>query len=221
MVHLRRRSPLAASAVALGAIFAGALEAQSPDPSFDALYAQLRIGRAYSAEAPTGRIERTREGPDGRTYRYVLVVPDDYDPSRRYPVAFYLHGGVSRPDPGPRRRLVAQLRRPSWATIASPSFPLSTAGAFWWERNQADNLRAILAEVKSGYNVDENRVYVFGDIPTGGRARTFRRSGDVTPLGRLPSVHRTSGCPHEPAERNRWPDASGQPHKQAVVHRER
>jgi predicted esterase len=179
-------------AVVLGALVASLLAAdhatgQGADESFTDVYEHLRRGSEYARDVSTGRIELTREGADGLVYRYVLVVPDDYDPGRRYPVAFYLHGGVSRPDPGPGggwwRNYDVVTGHDRIAVL-----PLSWADAFWWHRNQAENLRAILSEVKRTYNVDENRVYAFG-TSDGGTGAYFLAFRDVTPwAGFLPFI---------------------------------
>ena len=67
---------------------------------FAETYQALAAGRSYALDVPRGTLELTRTNQDGLLHRYVLVVPDSYDPSRAYPVRVYLHGGVSRPDPG-------------------------------------------------------------------------------------------------------------------------
>jgi predicted esterase len=41
-------------------------------------------------------------------------------------------------------------------------FPSSWRGSLWWQSSQIENLEAILLRIKRDYNVDENRVYLFG-----------------------------------------------------------
>ena len=100
---LRMRSFRAAfiGVIGIGAIGSPALAAQALGEPFNGAYQQLRRGTDHLADVPTGRIELTRTNQDGLLHRYVVIVPENYDASRRYPVAFYLHGGVARPDPGP------------------------------------------------------------------------------------------------------------------------
>lgn len=174
---------------ALVSIFAtaGRATAQPAEASFAELYEQLKQGQQYAADVPTGRIERVRDNADGLPFRYVLIVPEDYDASRRYPVAFYLHGGVSRPDPGPGggwwRNYDVVAGHDRIAVL-----PLSWDTAFWWERSQAENIRAILSEVKRSYNVDENRVFAFG-TSDGGTGAYFLAFRDATPwAGFLPFI---------------------------------
>ena len=165
--------------IGMSAIGSPALAAQSVDDPFDGAYEQLRRGPAHLADAPTGRLELTRTNQDGLLHRYVLIVPEDYDASRRYPVAFYLHGGVSRPDPGPGggwwRNYDEVTGHDRIAVL-----PLSWNESYWWEASQVENLRGILSDLKRTYNVDENRVYAFGRSD-GGTGVYFLGFHDVTP----------------------------------------
>ena len=89
------------SALMPPALMSPALAAQSSEKLFDRVYEELRHGPQYESDVPTGRIELTRNNRDGLLHRYLLLVPESYDPARRYPVSVFLHGGVGRPDPGP------------------------------------------------------------------------------------------------------------------------
>jgi predicted esterase len=156
-----------------------ALGAQSAGDSFDEEFARLRLGPEHSGDVSTGRLELTRTNHDGQLHRYMLIVPDNYDPSRRYPVAFYLHGGVSRPDPGPGggwwRNYDDVVGHDRIAVL-----PLSWNESYWWQASQVENLRGILTDVKRTYNVDENRVVAFG-TSDGGTGVYFLSFRDVTP----------------------------------------
>jgi predicted esterase len=176
-VHTLRTSLI--GLIGLAAQGAPGLAAQVADDSFTATYERLRRGPAHSPDAPTGRLELTRENEDGLLHRYVLIVPDDYDPSRRYPVAFYLHGGVSRPNPGPGggwwRNYDHVAGHDRIAVL-----PLSWSESLWWQASQVENLQGILSEVKRTYNVDENRVYAFG-TSDGGTGVYFLGFREATP----------------------------------------
>lgn len=170
--------------VALGVLWATSPAAAQvpgplPDDSFAETYERLRRGPAHATDVATGRSERTRANEDGLVHRYVLIVPDDYDPARPYPVAFYLHGGVSRPDPGPGggwwRNYDVVAGHDRIAVL-----PLSWSESFWWQASQVENLRGILSDLKRAYNVDENRVYAFG-TSDGGTGVYFLGFRDVTP----------------------------------------
>ena len=168
--------------VMLGAAFALAAPRSSfaqEAESFAAAYARLRGGPRHGADVPRGRVEHTRANSDGQEHRYVLIVPEDYDPSRRYPVAFYLHGGISRSDPGPGgrwwRNYDVIIGHDRIAVV-----PLSWSESMWWQASQVENLRGILSDVKRAYNVDENRVVVFG-ASDGGTGAYFLGFRETTP----------------------------------------
>ena len=165
--------------IGLSAMGSPALVAQAPDDSFAETYERLRRGPEHSGDVPTGRLELTRTNQDGRLHRYVVIVPENYDPSRRYPVAFYLHGGVGRPDPGPGggwwRNYDDVIGYDRIAVL-----PLSWNESYWWQASQVENLRGILSDLKRTYNVDENRVHAFGRSD-GGTGVYFLGFRDVTP----------------------------------------
>ena len=165
--------------IGMSALGPTALAAQAPAESFAETYERLRRGPEHSGDVPTGRLELTRTNQNGLLHRYVMIVPDDYDPSRRYPVAFYLHGGVSRPDPGPGggwwRNYDEVIGHDRIAVV-----PLSWNESYWWQASQVENLRGILSDLKHTYNVDENRVYALGRSD-GGTGVYFLAFRDVTP----------------------------------------
>ena len=144
------------------------------------LYGWLQQGPAYSSAVETGAWEASRTGTDGQRYRYGVVVPDSYDPALSYPVEFLLHGGVSRPewDAGVAwwRSGYENLQQEDRIIVV----PASWREAFWWHDNQADNLPAILREVKRRYNVDDNRVTMSGvsDGGTGAYFFAFKQPGE-------------------------------------------
>jgi predicted esterase len=146
------------------------------DASFAALQAKLRAGRSHAAKPKTGLIEESRKGTTDLRHEYVFMVPEDYDPSKAYRVAFYLHGGVSRQEPWkkgePWWRRFDRFQGVDQISV----FPSSWRGSLWWQSSQIENLAAILQRLKSRYNVDENRVYLFGvsDGGTGAYYHAFK-----------------------------------------------
>jgi predicted esterase len=146
---------------------------------FDSLHARLTAGRPYSKRVPKGRREEVRKDPDGMPFRYFFVVPESYDPAKRYPVRFFLHGNINRAAPEKGGGWW-----PEWERLASDDyiavFPSSWTGARWWQAKQVDNLRAILATLKETYNVDENRVVLAG-VSDGGTGTWFYGFRDITP----------------------------------------
>ncbi|NKB34951.1 MAG: hypothetical protein GKR91_17785 [Pseudomonadales bacterium] len=146
----------------------------------ETLYQWLKDGPTYSANVPTGQQESARIASDGTRFPYVFLVPEEYDPSRKYPVEFMLHGGVSRPEWEPGggwwRRGFDSLKQPDRIIVV----PASWVDAFWWHENQAESLPAILNELKASYNIDENRVTLTG-ISDGGTGAYFFAFKQPTP----------------------------------------
>lgn len=142
---------------------------------FYAVYARLRSGRSYDADVDTGLVEESRSGPRGLRYEYVFLVPEDYDPEARYRVCVYLHGGAHRAEPWKKGddwwRRFDRFDGVSQISV----FPSSWRGAAWWAEGQIDNLEAILHRIKRDYNVDENRVYLYG-VSDGGTGVYFQAS---------------------------------------------
>jgi predicted esterase len=121
----------------------------------------LREGREYSADVERGRLEKTRRARDGRVYPFTVLVPPNYDPARRYPLHVYLHGGIARPAwkrGGGWWRNYDAMENPDRISV----FPASWIDAPWWRQSQIDNVDAILDELGRTYNIDENRVHLFG-----------------------------------------------------------
>ena len=139
--------------------------------AFDAEYARLKQGRAYSKNVEKGTL-RKRHG----TFEYWLVVPEPYDPAKKYQARFQLHGGVMRPQ--------ATLRGDGRVSLAGAEqiyiLPAGWSDAPWWSDQQVANLHAILDDVKHEYNVDENRVVVSG-VSDGGTGVYYVAMRDTTP----------------------------------------
>jgi poly(3-hydroxybutyrate) depolymerase len=148
---------------------------QAPAPpstqAFDAEYARLKQGRTYSKTVPTGTLKK-RHG----MFAYWLVVPETYDPAKKYPVRFQLHGGVMREDASLRGD--GSVRLPGAEQIYI--MPAGWSEAPWWSDAQVANLRTILDDVKRDYNVDENRVVVSG-VSDGGTGAFYIAMRDTTP----------------------------------------
>jgi poly(3-hydroxybutyrate) depolymerase len=144
--------------------------------SFESALAQLRAGRSYTADVPRGRRDETHK-IQGLDHRYTVIVPDDYDPARSYPVRFQLHGGVGGPlRPGRGGDAADRIpgTRPEIYVL-----PDSWNRSMWWQASQAENVATILDRLKRTYNVDENRVYMTG-ISDGGTGAWFFAFRDPT-----------------------------------------
>jgi len=138
----------------------------------DTLYSWLKNGPDYSPDVEVGYRELERLAEDGTRFPYILLVPESYDATRRYPVEFMLHGGVSRPYPTEAgswwRGGIDSLRSEDKIIVV----PAAWNEAFWWFPNQAVNLQAILRDVKREYNVADNQVFLTG-ISDGGTGAYF------------------------------------------------
>lgn len=149
-------------------------------PDLETLYQWLKQGPEYSTDVPVGQQERARISDDGTRFPYVVLIPEGYDSSRKYPVEFILHGGVSRPEWEPGggwwRRGFDSLKREDRIIVV----PASWNEAFWWHENQAENLPLILNRLKGSYNIDENRVTLSG-ISDGGTGAYFFAFKQPTP----------------------------------------
>ena len=156
----------------------------SLDPRFDDVYTRLRAGRPYSADVETGRRRLMRRNRDGLAHDYLVVVPDDYDSARRYPVHMYLHGGVSAPKGTPRWRDPSPYLNDEAVVV----FPEAWRQSLWWNESQVENLAGIVRDLKRQYNLDENRVFLLG-ISDGGSGLFYQASRDTTPwAGFLPFI---------------------------------
>ena len=131
------------------------------DPDVDRLLTLLREERRYDEEVPRGRILRKRVASNGVVHPYLILVPSDYTPARKWPVRLELHGGMGAeawdPDAG------------DWATGWEPVrdqivvLPAGWFDSMWWEHSQVENLAAILRELRATWNVDEDRVVAVGN----------------------------------------------------------
>ncbi|MFQ5742188.1 MAG: PDZ domain-containing protein [Acidobacteriota bacterium] len=153
---------------------------------FDTVRDRLMRGRSYATDVPTGRLLLERSNRDGLEHPYLVLVPEDYDPGRRYPARVYLHGGANRA----RRKEANWWRNPQ--RLADPEqiavFPYAWKESLWWQGSQAENLGGILDGLKRTYNVDENRVYLFG-VSDGGTGVYFFAFRTTTPwAGFLPFI---------------------------------
>lgn len=167
-VPFRRRPFL----LAVAAVLALAHSAPSaPTPQFDAEYARLKAGRAYSGKVPTGALRRRRGA-----FQYWLVVPADYDPAKRWQVRFQLHGGVMRDDDSLRGDGSVRLAGDDQIYV----MPSGWRDEPWWSDDQAASLHAILDDIKRDYNVDENRVFLSG-VSDGATGLYYVGARDTTP----------------------------------------
>jgi len=146
-------------------------------------------GRDYAADLPTGWREMMVLGSDGISRAYLLYVPLDYDPSKRYRMLIDMHGGVSRE----QALTHAELQRMKffWGDDAEKegfflALPAGQRGAQWWTEVGSGNVLSILRETKRGYNIDEDLVIATG-FSDGGSGSYYLALAHPTPFaGFLP-----------------------------------
>jgi hypothetical protein len=126
---------------------------------------RLAAGRTYAADVDQGWLERVNACADGVERPYLLFVPEDYDPAKRYRLVVDMHGGVSRP----KLLTHAELEQMKffWGEHAKEhgyllALPTGQTGAEWWTETGAENVLSLIGDLKREFNVDENRVFGTG-----------------------------------------------------------
>ena len=153
-------------------------------PDFARVAALLAEGRSYGKDVQTGWLERTQLCSDGKERPYLLYVPADYDPTRRYRLVVELHGGVSRPALPSLEDLrgVRQMRGDHAEQHGYLlAIPAGEKKAEWWTDVGASNVLGIVAAVKRELNVDENLVFATG-FSDGGSGSYYLALAHPTPF---------------------------------------
>lgn len=135
--------------------------------------------REYDADVPTGLLRLRRIDPEGRSFPYKVLVPEDYEPSVPHAVRVVLHGSTRRPVWGPGEDhwpRTDAFRRPATITV----FPAAWEDAMWWSERQIENLRAILDRLRARYHVDPNRCTLTG-LSDGGTGTFYHALKAPTP----------------------------------------
>jgi hypothetical protein len=143
---------------------------------FDAALARLKEGKPYAKHVPVGVVRGSHRSVDAE-FPYVLHVPADYDPARRYQVRVFLHGGVGREEATTRTNTAIPLEGADQIYVR----PAAWRDAPWWSELQIDNIEEILDSVKRTYNVDENRVVLTG-VSDGATGSYYVAMRDTTPF---------------------------------------
>ena len=126
---------------------------------------------------------------DGKVLPYRLLLPEDYDVEKKYPLLIFLHGAGERGSDnalqlthGSEQFLTKAFRKDHpaiivfpqcpqkgyWATIVSREVPLKFSYAKRPKKNPVlDLVEGMLKEIVSNYEVDKNRLYI-GGLSMGG-----------------------------------------------------
>src|SRR5262245_35446856 len=120
---------------------------------------------ALAQETPkTGFLDRVFKEGD-KEAKYVLFVPEGYDPEKTYPLILFLHGLGEAGSDGKRQVTVGLGKAVKERQKTFPAFvifPQSQNKS--WTANSADAKRAlaILDEVAKEYKIDSKRIYLTG-----------------------------------------------------------
>jgi len=123
----------------------------------------LAAALAASAAGETGFLNRTVE-QDGRKLPYVVHVPRDYTPDRKWPVVLFLHGAGERGDDGLKQSQVGlgtALRMLPGRYPAIVVMPQCATGARWSDAMARFALTALDQTMKE-YSCDPSRQYLTG-----------------------------------------------------------
>lgn len=119
--------------------------------------------RTSSIEPETGFLRRVIS-IEGKTYRYVVYLPSDFDRNRKWPVLMFLHGSGERGDDGLRQIEVGLGRAIRWQTerfpmiVVFPQAPPETR----WLGDEARFAMLAMERSISEFGGDEERLYLTG-----------------------------------------------------------
>lgn len=129
------------------------------------------IGRAsMGADTMTGFVDKTIEDDSG-SHKYVVYVPADYTPKKKWPVILFLHGAGERGTDNRKQVAVGlgpAIKKDPSRCPAIAIFPqcelVKSAPIRAWSPASPDGKRAlaILAAVEKEYATDPDRVYLTG-----------------------------------------------------------
>jgi len=114
----------------------------------------IASGGLYPPEPPTGSLHH-EIAVQGERMSYALYVPENYEPSRAYPLIICLHGAGFAGD--------SYLDR--WAPRLGKDALLvcPTVGRWaWWSPMGEALVGAVLEEITAQYHIDENRIFLTG-----------------------------------------------------------
>jgi predicted peptidase len=122
-----------------------------------------QVAAQQGSAGVTGFLNRTVE-LEGATYPYVVYVPRDYTPAKKWPVVLFLHGAGERGSDGLKQSDVGigrSLRMHSERWPAIVVMPQCAARERWAGRMAAQAVKA-LDQTMAEYSTDPDRVYLTG-----------------------------------------------------------
>lgn len=129
----------------------------------------------------------------GNTIPYTLFIPNNYSPSKKYPVILYLHGAGSLGNDNSTQLIALSSMFQHNGDIVSNAFILCPQTPEWWnlDKNSPNNNNGTLSSafrllntITEKYSCDKNRIYLTG-VSMGGFATwsMLERHGDVFAAG--------------------------------------
>lgn len=124
---------------------------------------ETSVAEAKDKEVATGFINKVLAF-EGTTYRYVVYVPWEYTPQKRWPVILFLHGAGERGTDGLKQTEVGIGRA---IRLHSERFPAlvvmpQCAPEQWWAGKMNEMALKALDQTLKEYSCDENRLYLTG-----------------------------------------------------------
>jgi predicted esterase len=96
----------------------------------------------------------------GRDAKYLLQAPREYNPNRSYPVLIALHKGADKAE------LVlekwSQLAAENGFFLAAPFWSPDGKGTYYYSEEQHDIVLATLRDLRRRFQIDSDRVFLFG-----------------------------------------------------------
>ncbi len=134
-----------------------------------------------------------KDKQSGNSIPYTLYIPNDYSPSKKYPVILYLHGAGSIGTDNTTQLSALGNMFLHNGDIVSNAFVLCPQSPEWWNldrTSQNDNNGTLssafrlLNNITENYSCDKNRIYVIG-VSMGGFATwsLLQRHGDFFAAG--------------------------------------
>ena len=121
----------------------------------------------YKNTVERGLIELKNLCIDDTIREYSVYIPEKYNSNKKIPLFIYLHGGVSTKDLEPDSSWHQYINSLPWMKMAEKEnyiclFPKAEYSAMWWDTVGSANILSQIRNLKSIYNIDDNRVYLNG-----------------------------------------------------------
>lgn len=134
---------------------------EKQNPQFDYLTCVIKNQIKFPGNVKKGFVEWEYE-IDSIKHYCIVIIPNNYDPAKKYAVTVFLHGAIMNLNP----RYVSTFITPTSYNPDSLDriiiYPASWMQSLWWSNRQVENLKYIIERLKKNYNVDENNIHLSG-----------------------------------------------------------